>query len=150
MLKRTLILCLMVLIHFACQKDSDENDWKNCTGCSTGNWLGAWSGPAEHFDAHTSETTSGLTAQLEINETGTDYLTLSFQIPGVFSTTLSGEVHPGDNISLASTSASVLGTLYVNGAQYKIEGTAKKFHYKVDSLIIDQVVTFQAFRNDDQ
>jgi hypothetical protein len=49
-------------------------------------------------------------------------------------------------ISFAGSGSSVTATMYVKDGELKLSGSSKKFHYKVDSLIIDQIVTFETFK----
>jgi len=145
---RTVFLTLILLFStISCNKSDDDNDgWSSCLNCNLNSWVGTFSGTASYYNAENNTTKEGLGVTIEIMETGTDYLTISINIPNYYSSTISGELTSGYAISFAGSSSSVTGTLYKKDAQLKLTGNAKRFHYKVDSLVIERVVSFETLK----
>lgn len=137
-----LFISLGLVILSACKKDESNESWNSCYSCSIDSWTGSWKGTASVFNAQTNNTTDGFDVNVEISETGTNYLTISITIPNQYSSTLSGELLTGYSISFASSNNSFDGTLFRKDGEFKISGNAKKFYYKVNELVIETVVTF--------
>lgn len=139
-----LLLLLISIIQIACDKNKNEEDnWKNCTTCTIDSWVGEYSGKGDYRNFSNGSVMSGVDLSITIEETATDYLTIYFLAPNVFSTTVSGDLATPDIILFAGSSSSVTATMFTKDGVFRLTGSAKKFHYQVDSLIVDQVVTFE-------
>ena len=127
-------------------KDKDENSWATCYDCTLDSWTGIFEGNATYFDASTLVEVDGLDITIEFEETATNYLTAYVSVPNYYSSTISGAWTSPYSISFAGSGSSIVATLYNQGGEFMLNGNAKKFHYKVDSLIIDEVVSFEAYK----
>ncbi len=135
---------LAILIFCSCNKNEDENSgWVNCTSCTVDSWVGEYSGTGDYSNYNNNTEMKGVAVDITVEETATDYLTIYFHVPNLYSATVSGDLSSPYIISFAGSSSSFTGTMFIKDGELKLTGNSKKFHYKVDSLIIDQVVTFE-------
>ncbi len=136
----------MALFMAGCgDKDKTGDNWKTCSDCTLESWVGSFSGEGIYYDAALGDEAPGLEVTVVFQATGTNYLTASINVPNYFSTTVSGEMVSPYSISFAGSSSSITGTMYKKysrDGEYKFSGSAKKFHFKGDDLIVDEVVTF--------
>lgn len=141
------LLFVLVLVLPSCENKTDENDgWVFCYDCDVGSWEGSYSGTAEYFESNGLTSEDGLEVNITFQETGTNYLTVSLHVPNYYSTTVSGELNSPYSISFAGSGSSITASLYTKENELRITGNSKKFHYKVDSLIVDEVVSFEALK----
>lgn len=140
--KSILLLTTIILVLFACSKKEESDKWSNCNDCKIDSWVGSWQGNASIYDAVGNETTDGYDVTVVITETGTNYITVSLNIPNQYGTTTSGELLTGYSVSFAGSNNSFTATLLENSGKLKLSGTAKKFYYKANELVIETVVTF--------
>lgn len=149
-LGKVLFCCLLsVFIFSACDKNENEGDgWTNCTECNTESWVGEYSGTGDYSDFNNNTTMDNVDVSIVVEETATDYLTVYFHAPQVYSATVSGDLKSPDIVSFASSGSSFTATMFIKDNELKLTGSSKKFHYKNDTiLIIDQVVTFETIKN---
>lgn len=131
----------MVLV--SCEKDEDDgNNWSSCEDCTIESWRGVYQGSANYYDAIQSNSVDGLEATITINETGTNYLTASIQVPGYYSASLSGELTSSYSISFAGSNSSFSATLFKKDGSLKLNGNSKKFQIKVGNVVVEEVVNF--------
>ena len=141
-------LFLFSLLLVACQKkESDENKWDACYSCTVDSWVGEYSGTCEYFNANTNLTVKDISFTLTIEQTATEYLTAYIVVPNYYSTSISGDFNTPNYISFGASSSSLDATMYTSGTQFRLTGNSKKFHYKTDSLIIDEVINFESLKN---
>jgi hypothetical protein len=150
-LNTRLTISLFAVVSFflcpACSdEDKEDSNWGTCYDCTLDSWIGAFSGTATHFNASTLVEVDGLDITIEFEETATDYLTAYVSVPNYFSATISGAWTSPYSISFAGSGSSIFATIYKQGEDLMLNGNAKKFHYKVDSLIIDEVVNFDVYK----
>lgn len=139
----------MLIFSPACDdKDKDDDGWVVCADCTIGSWTGTFAGTATYFNGSNLISTEGVEMTIRFEETGTDYLSAYIVAPNYYSATLSGELNTPYAISFAGSSASLTATLYQKEGSLRIAGSSKKFHYKVDSLVIDESITFEALKTD--
>ena len=149
-LGKVLVCCLLsVFIFSACDKNENEGDgWTNCIECNTESWVGEYSGTGDYSDFNSNTEIDNVEVSIVIEETATDYLTVYFQAPQVYSSTVSGDIKSPDIVSFASSGSSFTATMFIKDNELKMTGSSKKFHYKNDTiLIIDQIVTFESIKN---
>lgn len=127
-------------------KENDDGGWSVCSDCTIDSWIGTFEGTATFFDGSNLSTEDGLEMTIRFEETGADYLTAYIITPNYYSTTLSGELNTGYSVSFAGSGASLSATLYKKEGMLKITGTSKKFHYKIDNLVIDESITFESIK----
>jgi len=143
-----LLLSFGLLFFVSCTKENEEDDgWSNCQSCTIESWKGEFSGKAEHFDAQTDITTNNLNLTIEFEETATDYLTAYILIQNYYSATLSGDLATTYSVSFAGSNSSISATLYTKDNQLRLSGNSKKFHYKVDNLVIEEVINFELYKD---
>ncbi len=136
----------LILSPACSDKDKEGNNWATCYDCSLDSWKGIFEGTATYFDASTLVEVDGLDITIEFEETANNYLTAYVSVPNYYSSTISGAWTSPYSISFAGSGSSIAATLYKQGEDLMLNGNAKKFHYKVDSLIIDEVVSFEAYK----
>lgn len=146
-IKSLWFIAIILLFLTACSKEEKQENWSNCYNCNLDSWTGSWTGKASVFNAQNNSTTEGLDVNVGIAETGTNYLTFSLIIPNQYSSTISGELLAAYSVSFAGSNNSITATIFEKEGEYKLTGTAKKFHYKVDELVIETVVTFEVTRD---
>ena len=146
--RRFLFLILLLCFIFSgCEKNKeDSNGWKNCTECTTESWTGEYSGKGDYSNFTTGADMKDADVSINIEETATDYITIYLHVPSLYTATVSGDLSSSYIVSFAGSSSSVTATMFIKDGELKLTGSARKFHYKVDSLIIDQVVTFETFK----
>ena len=135
-------ILLILVILWGCSKDESGDNWNNCYDCEIDSWIGSWSGKASVYQAQSNVTTDGFDINIQISETGNNYLTVYMNIPNQYSSTISGGISTGYAISFAGSNNSLTATLFQKKGKLKLSGTAKKFHYKVNELVIETVITF--------
>ncbi len=140
----------MIILSSCSKENKDEDTWSNCYDCNLQSWTGNYSGSASFYNAENNDTKEGLGVTVQVTETGTNYLSISLNIPNYYSSTVSGELLSGYSVSFAGSNNSFNGTLYQKDGQLKISGNAKKFHYKVNELVIERVVTFEVIKSSAQ
>ncbi len=140
----------MIILSSCSKENKDEDTWSNCYDCNLQSWTGSYSGSASFYNAENNDTKEGLGVTVQVTETGTNYLSISLNIPNYYSSTVSGELLSGYSVSFAGSNNSFNGTLYQKEGQLKISGNAKKFHYKVNELVIERVVTFEVIKSSAQ
>jgi len=145
-LKIILLFFFVLLFLYNCKKEEDTDDWSNCHTCTVESWKGVFSGKTEHFDAQSGITASDLNITIEFEETATDYLSAYIIVPNYYSATISGDLANTYSVSFAGTSSSISATLYTKDNVLRLNGNSKKFHYKVDSLVIDEVINFEIYK----
>jgi hypothetical protein len=145
------VLFFLVAIIFiipACEKNNENDDgWKNCTECTIDSWIGEYTGKGDFNNLNNNSIKKNVDVFITIEQTAIDYLTVYFQSPSNFSVTVSGDLASPDIISFAGSSSSFTATMFIKDGVLKLTGNAKKFHYKVDSLVVDQVITFETNYN---
>ena len=57
-----------------------------------------------------------------------------------------GDFASPDIISFAGSSSSLSVTMYIKDGELILTGNTKKFHYKQDTLVVDQIVTFETIK----
>ena len=144
------IMTAAILFMSGCGDKEDSGDsWHTCSECTLASWIGNFSGKATYYDAIVANEEKDLDINVTFQETGTDYLTVSINVPNYFSATISGELTSSYSISFAGSGTSVFGTLYARngeGNEFRFSGNAKKFHFKGDELVVDEVVTFDVYK----
>ncbi len=144
------VLFLLVSFSFillACEKKDENSDgWKYCTECTIESWVGEYTGIGDYNNYNKNATTQDVDVSITIEQTATDYITVYFQAPSYYTTTVSGDLASPDIISFAGSSSSLSATMYIKDGELKLTGNTKKFHYKQDTLIVDQVVTFETIK----
>ncbi len=143
------LFLLSVFIFSACDKNENEGDgWANCTECTTDSWVGEYSGTGDYSNFNNNTEMNNVDVSIVIEETATDYLTVYFHVPDVYSSTVSGDLQSPDIVSFASSGSSFTATMFIKDNELKLTGNSKKFHYKNDTiLILDEVVTFETIKN---
>ncbi len=145
-----LLLAAFFLLLTACNEKEEAGDnWISCSGCSLDSWVGTYSGKADYFDAALMKEIAGLDISVVFEETATNYLTAYITVPGHYSASVSGEWNSPYSISFAGSSTSLDGTLYMRdmgGGELRFSGNSKRFHFKVDSLVVDELVTFDVYK----
>jgi len=139
-----LFLFIFPLFWISCsEKTEDNNGWDVCSECDVDSWIGFHSGTASHYNAATNKTVEGLTIEVEIEETATDYFTVYIEVPQQnYYATLSGDFVLPHAISFASSTRSVNATMLVQENQFRLSGISKRFQATNDSIIIKEVVDF--------
>ncbi|MCB2220961.1 MAG: hypothetical protein KQI35_11245 [Bacteroidetes bacterium] len=146
-LKTIFIFTMVALFIVACTKEKDDsNGWSSCFDCTLDSWTGSFTGKTSFYNAVNNSTEEELDITIEVMETGTNYLTISVQVPNHYSANVSGELLSGYSVSFAGSSNSFSATLYKKDDQLQLVGNAKRFHYKVDSLIIERVINFETLK----
>lgn len=139
------LFLLLVTVSVACkEKEGDKNGWTVCNSCTIESWKGTFSGASSYFDAATLSTAENIEITIDFEETATDYLTAYVAVPNYFNATISGELSSSYSISFAGSTSSLNATMQTKEEALKLSGTVKKFHMKIDSLVIDEVVSFEA------
>jgi hypothetical protein len=130
------------------KEESGEN-WHTCSECNLDTWIGSFSGKATYFDAVMMNEITDLEITVEFMETGEDYLMTKVTVPNYYSATVSGEMTSTYSVSFAGSGTSLLGTLYSRydrDSEYRFTGNSKKFHYKGNELVVDEVVSFEVYK----
>ena len=141
------VVLLLVMGSWACKdKEEDKNNWISCYSCSIDSWTGIFEGTTSYFDADTVNVVEDLDITIEFEETASDYLTAYINVPNYFSTAISGEWNSPYSISFAGSNSSLVATLHEKDGDLRLAGNAKKFHFKVDSLIVDEVISFEVYK----
>lgn len=141
-------LLLTSFFFIGCDKNKKEGDgWENCTECTMASWVGEYAGSGDYSNYNNNTQLQNLEVSIIIEETADDYLTIYMSVPNTYSTTVSGDFSGSYIISFAGSGSSITATMFMKEGELKLTGNSKKFHYKVDSLIIDQVVTFETFKD---
>lgn len=146
MLKTGVIIIFItgLLIFSGCKKD--EVNWTYCTDCEISNWTGDYTGVGEYFNG---KITVNLLTTISIENTSGNVLKTTINVEDVFSTNFVSTKNdneyyydvPGSNKSLNLT-------LSTKDSEYKLTGTAKLYHFEKDTLVIDQSISFDAFRTE--
>lgn len=128
----------------ACDKNNENNDgWKNCTECTIESWIGSYTGKGDFINLNNNAEVKDVDVSINIEQTATDYLTIYFQAPNIYSATVSGDFSSSDIVFFAGSSSSISATMFIKDGKLKLTGNSKKYHYKADSLVVDQVITFE-------
>jgi hypothetical protein len=140
----------LFLVLAACgEKDDTGEKWRTCSDCTLDSWVGSFSGKATYFDAVLVNEVPDLDATVVFQKTGDIYLTAYVTIPEYFSATMSGGWTSPYSISFAGSGTSVSGTMYTRydrDSEFRFSGNSKKFHYKGNELVVDEVVTFEVYK----
>jgi hypothetical protein len=146
-LKTVFNFLMVALFLVSCSKEKDDsNGWSSCFDCTMESWTGTFTGKTSFYNAENNSTEEGLDITIEAMETGTNYLTISVQVPNHYSASVSGELLSGYSVTFAGSSNSLSATLYKKDDQLQLVGNAKRYHYKVDSLIIERVINFETLK----
>ena len=142
------VVLLFLFSGWACKdKEEDKNTWVSCYTCTIDSWTGIFEGTTSYFDASTMNDVEDLDITIEFEETASDYLTAYINVPNYFSTAISGEWNSPYSISFAGSNSSLVATLHEKDGDLRLAGNAKKFHFKVDSLIVDEVINFEVYKS---
>jgi len=143
-----IVTCLLFLLLFAkCSKDDNNDDkWKYCTSCTLDSWIGEFTGTGNYNNLNNNNSASNVPVTITIEETAPDYLTVNFQSPDYMSLNVSGDPESAYIISFAGSNTSVTSTLYTKDGVLRMNGNAKKFHIKTDTLVTDEIINFEAFK----
>lgn len=141
------LLLSFSFIFTACEKKDENSDgWQYCTECTVESWVGEYTGMGDYNNFNKNAKTQAVDVSIAIEQTATDYITVYFQAPSYYTTTVSGDLASPDIISFAGSSSSLSATMYIKDGEFKLTGNTKKFHYKQDTLVVDQVVTFETIK----
>lgn len=141
-------LLSLSFIFIGCEKDKEDNSgWENCLECTTESWVGEYSGKGDYNNFNNNTEMKDADVFINIEETANDYLTIYIQVPSLYTATVSGDLSSSYIVSFAGSNSSVTAIMFIKDSELKLTGNSKKFHYKVDSLIIDQVITFETIKN---
>ncbi len=142
-----IIVSGVILLLGQCKKDSD--DYSYCTGCPVDAWVGDFSGTGIYFTSPTGETFEDVDVEVSIENPGGNNLKINITAPNYVSFQFFGSKSNDEHyFTIAGTSQSLDLTLYKhkNGADYKINGTAKTYENKKDSVLVDKSLTFSVFK----
>ncbi len=143
-----LIFSVFVPGFSGCKKEKATTaDWQNCYSCTAGDWIGWYTGTADYYNALTNTTHSGLTVSVRVEETATDYMSVYITVPNCYSASISGDFVSPYILSLGGTSSSIDAIMYKKDNQFRLTGNSKKFHHKVDSLVIEEVLNFETLKD---
>lgn len=138
--------CILFLLFSSCEKKENKDQWSYCSSCTIDSWIGTFSGTGTYTNLNTSQTESNINVQIAIAETAPDYLMVDFESSGYMSITVNGEPESAYIISFAGSGKSVTSTLYIKENVLRMSGNAKKFHYKTDTLVMDEIVNFEVYK----
>jgi hypothetical protein len=137
---------MMILVSCSGKDDQETDGWDTCFDCTTQSWIGIFQGSGTNYNAVNNTTVKDLSVTISISETSPDYLLVTINLPDYYHSTVSGEVMESHYITFSGSNNSISATMYKSDHRLKISGNAKRFHVKVNEIVIEQVVNFDAIK----
>jgi hypothetical protein len=140
------ILILFFLFSQSCKK-TNENEFELCGSCSNTEISGDYSGSGQYFTDDDPLKTESVDVKLSLESTDTDFFNIDIEVPEKFSKSyFAARNEDGAAISISGTTKSINLTIYKNENEYQINGTAKVYHSRSDTLFLDHSVSFTVFK----
>jgi hypothetical protein len=142
----SVVFSLMFFIH--CEKDNN-NDFIYCQECPFESWLGLYEGSGTYFISNSGETLEGVNVQVTITNPYTENLEIEVKaenyIEDKFLVVKDDTQH---YITINSGARSLLLNLYINGDQFKLNGTLKRnrFNNGQQTWDVEKSLTFSVFK----
>ncbi len=148
MVIRTLIVffAITLVFHGACKKENSPS-WTFCDDCSLDEWVGDYEGAGDYYNGTSDETELGVPTIVKIENTSGDILRTTVTVVDRFTTSFTSSKNNNDHYySVPGSDKSLDLSLSKNGDEYKLSGTVKLFHFNKDTLVVDQSISFDAFK----
>jgi hypothetical protein len=147
---RVIILFINILLVslLGCKKDSNHN-WIYCQECSAENWIGSYDGRGDYFNGSENKQYLQVETQMDIIQLNGNALQMNIVVSDFYQ--VSFYTTKDDNeyyINVPGSNKSLYLVLAQSGSQSRITGTAKSYHYKVDSLIVDHSISFELLKHE--
>ena len=141
----TLLLSILFLSP-SCKK-TNENEFELCGSCSNTEISGDYSGSGQYFTDDNPLKTESVDVKLSLESTDTDFFNIDIEVPEKFSKSyFAARNEDGAAISISGSTKSINLTIYKNENEYQINGTAKVYHSRSDTLFLDHSVSFTVFK----
>lgn len=145
-LKIILPLLIGILLFSQCKKE--EESWNFCVDCELGSWIGTFEGNGDYYRESDSSCAMDVPTVITIENTSGTMLEVVVVGDKHFSS--STMINKTDNdyfVELAGSNSSLSLTLSKKDNDYKLTGTAKKYHYQGDTLlIIDHSLSYETIK----
>ena len=139
-------LISMLLFGQSCKK-TNENEFELCGSCSNTEISGNYSGSGQYFTDDDPLKTENVDVKLSLENADTDFFNIGIEVPEKFSKSYFAQRNEnGAAISINGTTKSINLTIYSKDNEYQINGTAKVYHSRSDTLYLDHSVSFTVFK----
>ena len=136
-------LGILVLFSAGCSKES-KSEWNYCQDCSAAQWVGNYSGIGDYYNGLTNVQYLDLTTNVVVSAISETGLKIEVDVPDYYQ--ISFTALKNDNayyINVPGSTKSLAITLALNGSSNRLTGSAKAYHYKADTVIVDHSVGFE-------
>ncbi len=144
---KTVFPLVVLLLLWGCGK-TDNRQWVFCDGCSLSVWEGDYSGDGTYYNrANGTNGDKKIPVSVSIELTGEQSLKGSISSKDIIPFEFSGTKTDSDYyFSYAGSTQSVSLNLYKSDSDYKLTGTAKRYHVKNDSVVVDESLSFEVIK----
>jgi len=143
------IITLLLSILFSSQacKKINENEFELCGSCSNTEISGNYTGSGQYFTDDDPLKTENVDVKLTLENTDTDFFNINIEVPEKFSKSyFAARNEDGAAIGISGTTKSINLTIYKKDSEYQINGTAKVYHSRSDTLYLNHSVSFTVFK----
>ena len=140
---RFISFVLLTLLMAGCTKNS-QSDWNYCEDCSASQWAGNYSGTGDYYNGSSNMQYLDVSTTVMVTSTSEDGLKIEVSLPDYYQISFTTVKDNNDFfINVPGSSNSLALTLTQNGKDNRLTGTAKSYHYKADTLIVDHSASFE-------
>lgn len=141
------LLLFVIISSESCKKTEEVEDFLLCPECTNEEISGNYFGDGMYFTDDNPEVSENLDANLNISHIEAKIHEISVDIPNKFSASYFVTRDDGSaSMTISGTSKSINITIYKKDNEYKINGTAKVYHTKADTVFIDHSVSFTVYK----
>jgi len=137
----------MLLYTESCKKSEEVDDYLLCPECTNEEISGDYFGDGMYYTDNNTDVSEDVEVNLNINHIEGKINEISVKVPNKFSSSYFVIKEDGSAaMTISGTTQSINITIYRKNNEYRIGGTAKKYHTQADSTFIDHSVLFTVFK----
>lgn len=147
---KILLIPFFLLIFFigeSCKKTDNADDYLLCPECTNEEISGNYFGDGMYFTDNNSNVSENVDVSLNINQIETSLNEIEVDVFNKFSKSYFVTREDGSaSMTISGTSQSINITIYKKNTGYQINGTAKVYHSRSDSIFINHSVSFTVYK----
>ena len=137
----------MLFITESCKKSEEVDDYLLCPECTNEEISGDYFGNGMYYTDNNTDISEDVEVNLNINHIEGKINEINIEVPNKFSSSYFVIKEDGSAaMTISGTTQSINITIYKKSNEYRISGTAKKYHAQADSTFIDHSVSFTVLK----
>ena len=145
--KRAFFFLVFLVFIWGCNKNNE--DWMFCNGCDLSVWEGSYTGEGVYYNRLNGDNNQEkVPVAITIELLGGQSFKGTISSKDIVSFSFTGTKTDTDYyFNLAGSNQSVTLNLYKSSDKYKLTGTAKRYHIKNDTVVIDESLSYEVIKD---